>query len=105
MNTFFIAMIIGISAGAIDTLPMLIQKMDRLACISAFIHYFALGIIIPFVHWGIPGWLTGIIVSVLSSIPVMLIVVPKEKKAFLPMLIFSIVLGAAIGFTGTKFIG
>ena len=105
MNNLIAAAIIGIVAGTIDAGPMLIQKMDKMACFSAFVHYFVLGIIIPFVNWGIPGWLTGIMVSVLSSIPVMMIVVPKEKKAFLPMFIFSIILGAAIGWAGAKFIG
>ncbi|MDA3929886.1 MAG: hypothetical protein PF541_13120 [Prolixibacteraceae bacterium] len=104
MNQLLIAILIGLIAGTIDALPMLIQKMDRMACISAFGHYLVLGLIIPFIHWEISGWLTGVIVSVLSSIPVMTMVIPKEKKAFLPMLFSAILLGAAIGWAGAKFI-
>ena len=105
MNNLFIALFIGIVAGIIDVIPMLIQKLDKVSCISAFSHYLVLGLIIPFIHWGIEPWLTGLIVSVLSAIPIMIIVYPKDKKAIIPIAIFSIVLGICIGLAGDKFIG
>lgn len=104
MHNLFIAILIGIVAGAIDALPMVIQKMDKMASLSAFAHYFVLGIIIPFVQWDIAGWLTGLIVALLSAIPVMTMVLPKEKKAFYPMLMSAIFLGAGIGWIGEMFI-
>lgn len=105
MNNLVIALIIGLAAGTIDVIPMLIQKLEKRANISAFIHYFALGVIIPFVDWGIAPWLKGIIISLLIAIPTIIIVYPKDKKAIIPMFVFSIILGAAIGFAGAKFIG
>jgi len=104
MNKFLIALTIGIIAGIIDVIPMIIKKMDKTANLSAFIHYLALGLIIPFVNWGITDWLKGIIISLLTSIPVLIIVMPKDKKAAIPIIAFSIILGAAIGFVGAKFI-
>ncbi len=38
MNDIFIALIIGIVAGIIDVIPMLIQKLDKFANLSAFTH-------------------------------------------------------------------
>lgn len=105
MNPFLIALIIGLSAGIIDAVPMIIQKLDKRATLSAFIHYFALGLIIPFVDWSMQPWLKGVIISVLSSIPIMIIVYPKDKKAIIPMILFSLILGAGIGIAGAKFIG
>lgn len=104
MNNFLTAIVIGTVAGIIDVIPMIIMKLEKTANISAFIHYFVLGIIIPFVHWNINPWITGIIISFLSSVPVMIIVYPADKKSLIPMFVFSIVLGAAIGMTGAKFI-
>ena len=105
MNDFLIAIIIGTVAGLIDVIPMIIMKLEKVANISAFVHYFVLGLIIPFVNWGIEPWLKGIIISFLSALPVMIIVYPKDKKALIPMIVFSLILGAGIGIAGAKFVG
>lgn len=105
MNDLLIAAIIGIIAGLIDVIPMLIMKLERAANISAFTHYFVLGLIIPFVDLGIKSWLTGVIVSFLFALPVMIIVGAKDRKSIPPMILFSILLGAGIGLAGAKFIG
>jgi len=104
MNNIVIALLIGLVAGLIDTIPMVIQKLDKRDTLSAFLHYLALGLIIPFVNWGIAPWLTGIIIAVLTSVPIMIIVYPRDKKAIVPMLVFSLILGAGIGMAGAKFI-
>jgi hypothetical protein len=105
MNDFSIAIIIGLVAGLIDVIPMIIQKLDRSSNISAFIHYFALGLIIPFVNWDLTPWIKGILIAFMTSIPFMVLVFPKDKKAVVPMIIFSLILGAGIGIAGAKFIG
>ncbi|RXQ87173.1 hypothetical protein EO244_16660 [Ancylomarina salipaludis] len=105
MNNFLIAILIGLLAGLIDIIPMIIQKLDKRDTISAFIHYFALGLIIPFVNLGIAPWITGIGIALLTSIPIMIIVYPRDKKAIIPMIVFSLILGAGIGIAGAKFVG
>ncbi len=105
MNNFLVALVIGIVAGIIDVTPMIIQKMDKYANLSAFIHWVVLGLIIPFVAWGITPWLKGLIISELTVIPFLLIVVPKDKKALIPMVTMSAILGAAIGIASNYFIG
>ncbi len=105
MNNILICVLIGLVAGVIDVTPMIITKQDKASNISAFIHYFVLGIIIPYVNWEIAPWLKGIIISLGTAIPFMVFVYPKDKKAMVPMLIFSIVLGAGIGIAGSVFIG
>lgn len=104
MYNFLIAILIGFTAGLIDIVPMIIQKLDKRDIVSAFLHYFALGLIIPFVNWEIAAWLKGIVIALLTSIPIMTIVYPRDKKAIMPMLIFSLILGAGIGLAGAKFI-
>ena len=104
MNNILIAAFIGLVAGALDVIPMIIMKLEKTANISAFVHYFVLGLIIPFVSWEITPWLKGIIISFLCALPVMIIVYPKDKKALIPMIAFSIVLGAGIGLAGAALI-
>ncbi|HBS85113.1 MAG: hypothetical protein A2W91_01370 [Bacteroidetes bacterium GWF2_38_335] len=99
------ALAIGIAAGIIDVVPMIIQKLNRTACASAFMQWVFLGLVIPFVAWNIEPWLKGIIIAELALIPVLIIVSSADKKAIIPMLIFSAILGAGVGFAGDYFIG
>ena len=105
MNNILITIIIGLAAALIDVIPMIIQKLDKVSCISAFIHYFMLGLIIPFVNWELTPWLKGMVISLMMALPVMVIVYSKDKKAIIPMIIFALILGAGIGIAGAKFIG
>jgi len=100
-----IALIIGIVAGLIDVTPMIIQKLDKRANWSAFIHWVVLGLIIPFVHWDIQPWLKGLIIGELTTLPVIIIVFPKERKALVPMILFSAILGIGVAVAGSMFIG
>ena len=104
MNNIFIAILIGLVAGTIDVIPMIIMKFEKSANLSAFVHYFALGLIIPFVDLNLEPWLKGIIISLLFALPIMIIVFPKDKKGIIPIFIFSLILGAGIGLAGAKFI-
>ena len=104
MDDILIAVIIGLVAGTIDVIPMIIMKLEKVASLSAFIHYFVLGIIIPFINWDLSPWLTGMIISFLSALPIMILVFPKDKKSIVPIFLFSLALGAGIGLAGAKFI-
>lgn len=105
MTEILIALTIGVVAGIIDVIPMVIQKLDKSAIWSAFIHWVVLGLIIPFVAWDIQPWLKGLIIGELTAIPIMIIVFPKDKTALIPMSIFSAVLGIVVAIAGSRVIG
>ncbi len=105
MNDILIALVIGIAAGIIDVTPMIIQKTDKYANLSAFVHWVVLGLIIPFVSWNITPWLKGLIIAELFAIPVLLMVAPKDKKAIIPITVMSAVLGVVVAIAGNVFIG
>ena len=104
MNNILIALTIGIIAGTIDVIPMIIQKLDKFANASAFVHWVVLGLIIPFVDWNIQAWLTGLIIGLISAVPVIIIVYKYDKKAIIPILIMSAILGIGVGWAGGYFI-
>jgi hypothetical protein len=104
MEKFLIALGIGVAAGIVDVTPMIIQKLDKTANWSAFVHWVVLGLIIPFVEWGFQPWLKGLIIGLLATLPVMIIVSPKDKKALIPMILFSACLGVGVGVAGSIFI-
>ena len=98
MNDVVSSLLLGVIAGIIDIIPMIIQKMDRNACLSAFFHWVALGLIIPFIAWNIAPWLKGLIVAELTAIPIIFLVASKDKNAIIPIIIMSAILGIGIGF-------
>lgn len=98
MNSLLISAVIGIAAGVIDCIPMIIQKLDKRSIVSAFLQYFFISIVIvhidlPFVSW----WLEGGLIALALSVPVIIIVSGKDKKAAPAIAVMSIVLGSIIG--------
>ncbi len=102
MKTFLFALLSGIVAGGIDILPMVLRKMDKYSIISAFVHWSILGIIMPYVNWNFHPCIKGLLISVLTAIPVIIIVAKDDIKAVIPIFISSIVLGAILGFVSSK---
>ena len=104
MDTLLLSAIIGIIAGLIDIIPMIIQKLDKRATISAFLQYFFVSIIIvnidlPHIVW----WLQGGLISVALTLPVVFIVSTSDKKAIPIILMMSAILGTLIGIAGHYF--
>jgi len=100
MPDILIALMIGLLAGTIDIIPMILKKMYPFAILSTFILWLVAGIIIPFIDWGTPSWLTGALAGLMLSLPSVLIVWPRVKKMIIPMLITHVILGIGLGLMG-----
>jgi hypothetical protein len=101
MDRLLLSVIIGFVAGIADIIPMIVQKLDRRAIVSAFLQYFFVSIIIvninlPHVAW----WLQGGLISVAFALPVVLIISAKDRKSIPVILTMSVVLGTLIGIVG-----
>jgi hypothetical protein len=97
-------MIIGLAAGVIDIIPMLIQKLEKKATISAFLQYFFVSIVIVNINLpGIAWWLQGGIISLALALPVLIIVSGNDKKAIPIIASMSLILGTLISFAGHYF--
>ncbi len=103
MHKLLISLLIGIVAGIIDVIPMIIQKIDKHANISAFVHWVILGIIISYIKIPFAPWLKGLIIAELSALPIVILVAKDDIKSIIPILIMSAILGILVGITTTKF--
>jgi hypothetical protein len=104
MKRYYFALIIGVIAGIIDVTPMIIQNLSFSACLSAFVHWVVLGLIIPFVDWPMKPWLKGLIIAELSAIPILIIVIPQQPASIIPITVFSALLGMGVGSAGARFV-
>jgi hypothetical protein len=101
MKSLIISVLIGLFIGTLDVIPMVIQKLNKRACLSAFLQYFFVSIIIVNINIPvIPWWLEGALISSTLSLPVIVIISEKDKKAVPIILGMSVVLGTIIGIAG-----
>jgi hypothetical protein len=101
MDTLLLSVLIGIVAGIVDIIPMIVQKLDRRSIISAFLQYFFVSIVIvninlPHVTW----WLQGGLISAAFALPVVLILPAKDKKSIPVILTMAVIFGTLIGIAG-----
>jgi hypothetical protein len=97
MRIWFVSVGIALVFGIIDILPMMIQKLEKKAVLSAFLQYFFVSIVIVNIDLpGIAWWLEGGLVSFALSLPVILIVSGSDRKAVPVIASMSLVLGTLI---------
>jgi hypothetical protein len=100
VNPILFGIIAGLVFGAADVALMIPMKHpDKgTAMLGAFASRFAIGFIIGVTRMPVPGWLRGIIIGVLISIPDAII-----TKAYIPILATGIIGGAIIGALSGKY--
>jgi hypothetical protein len=94
MSRIKTGVIAGLAFGVIDIIPMFFMNIpDRtLAIAGAFINRFAIGFIIPNTTLPFPGWVTGLLIGFLLSLPDAII-----TGLYGPILGFGIIGGIVIG--------
>ena len=90
-----VGLIAGVAFGVIDIIPMLFMDLPNrnVAMAGAFTSRFAIGFLIPNTTLPFAGWVNGLIISLLMSIPDAII-----TGAFGPILGFGAIGGIVIGF-------
>jgi hypothetical protein len=101
MDKLLLSALIGVGAGIIDIIPMIIQKLDKRATISAFLQYCFVAIIsvkidLPYIGW----WLQGGLISVAFALPVVVLISAQDKKAVPIILTMAAILGILISVAG-----
>ena len=94
MSPVLFGIIAGLIFGAVDVALMIPMAHPNkgVAMLGAFFSRFAIGFLIGVTRMPVPGWLRGIIVGLLISIPDAII-----TKAYAPILAVGVIGGAIIG--------
>ena len=103
MQKIYISLLIGCFAGLLDIIPMLIQKLDWHATLSAFIQWLVLGLLIAHIEFKLPAWLKGLLVAELCALPIVVLVAQNDLVSVLPILIMSALLGSLTGYLTARF--
>lgn len=98
MNRVTFGIVAGLVFGIVDVLLMIPLSLPdkKTAMLGAFLSRFAIGFLIPVTYIGLPGWVRGMLVGALVSLPDAVI-----TKAYAPIIIVGLVGGALIGQAAT----
>jgi hypothetical protein len=97
MKKVIIGLLLGVVAGIIDVIPMVIQKLTWDANVSAFSMWVIIGIIISTSDLKINSILKGILISFLVLFPTAVLIGWKEPKSLIPIALMTIILGGLLG--------
>lgn len=97
MNRFLFALLTGCIAAGLDSLPMVIQKMNRMSILSACAQCVVVALLIFHASAPMPDALLGAAVSFLCAVPVVIMIATSEPKAVIPVMAMQTVLGLLDG--------
>jgi hypothetical protein len=101
MDKLLLSVIIGLVAGIVDIIPMIMKKLPKHSTISAFIYYFFISIVIVNIDLPhIPWWLEGGLIAFALMIPTLILIGHSDKKAVPIVAANSIIIGTLIGIAG-----
>ncbi len=103
MGKLLLVLIIGIIAGIVDIIPMILQKLDKYSIISAFVQWIVVAFVITHIQIGVDGWLKGLIIAILMALPVVILVMKTDAKSVVPILVMCAILGSLVGFLCDKY--
>jgi hypothetical protein len=103
MKKINLGIILGILAGVIDIIPMLLQKLSLDANLSAFCLWIISGFLISTTNLKINSILKGIVISFLVLIPSAFIIGWNEPISLLPIAVMTLILGSLLGYLIDKF--
>lgn len=98
MRTILIGIFLGIAAGIIDVIPMIIKKLTWDANISAFLMWVIVGFFIATIDLNMNPILKGILIALLVLAPCAILIGWKEPKSLIPILSMTLILGGLLGF-------
>ncbi len=104
MDKLIKSLLLGTAAGIIDVIPMVLQGLSWQANVSAMIHWIGLSVIITYARLPLSGWLSGIILGLLTGIPLAVLATETVATAWIPITISSILLGGLLGLMSERLI-
>jgi hypothetical protein len=99
-----IGLLLGVVAGIIDLIPMVLQNLTWDANLSAFFLWLVVGFMTATSNLKLLGFVKGIIIALLCLLPSLFIIGWNDPMSLLPILAMTIILGALLGFTYSKII-
>ena len=100
-----VGLLLGVVAGALDVIPMLLQGLTWDANLSAFFLWVISGFMLSTSNLAIHPVLKGIIIPFICLLPSTFIIGWNDPFSLFPIAIMTLILGALLGYAYNKFTG
>ena len=104
MDKFFIGFGIGLGAALIDVVLTYKYEDNKYTLAAIAFHWLVVGVLMPFIDFGTAVWVKGLLVGLFLAVPSMIMEIPKDPKAIIPMILFSPIMGIIIAVLCDKLI-
>jgi hypothetical protein len=94
--------LLGLIAGIIDVIPMLIQKLSWDANLSALSMWIIVGFFVSTIELRINSVIKGILIAFLVLFPSAILIGFKEPMSLFPISIMTLILGGLLGYSISK---
>ena len=102
MKKIKIGLLLGIVAGIIDVIPMIMQNLTWDANISAFTMWIVVGFLIATIDLNINSIIKGILTAFLVLLPTAILIGWQDPVSLIPIIIMTTILGGLLGFSINK---
>jgi len=99
MQKIKIGLLLGMVAGIIDVIPMLMQNLTWDANLSVFAMWIVVGFLISTSDLKINSIIKGILTAFLVLVPTAILIGWKEPVSLIPVTIMTTILGGLLGFS------
>lgn len=103
LKKVLIGALLGLGAGIIDLIPMLINHLGKVAILSALSMWIVVGIFTSTVELKMNAIVKGIFVSLLTLLPCAILIGFESYAHLLPIISMTLILGGLLGFVIGKF--
>ena len=101
-NNIGLGLLIGVIAGILDVIPMVLQGLTWDANISAFSLWVVSGFMLATSNLKLQPVLKGIVIAFLCLLPSVFIIGWNDPFSLMPIGIMTLILGALLGFSYSK---
>ncbi|MDH6312497.1 glycopeptide antibiotics resistance protein [Parabacteroides sp. PFB2-10] len=97
-----IGILLGMAAGILDVIPMVVQHLTWDANLSAFTMWVVVGFLIATIDLNIHPIAKGILIAFLALLPSAILIGWQEPISLIPITIMTTILGGLLGFSIEK---
>jgi len=98
-----VSMIIGLIAGVIDLIPLVMVRVPLLNMVSILTFWIVTSYFVAHVSLFKNALLNGLVMSTINMLPLVIIIYTINPKDFFPMLSMALILGPLVGFLNNRF--
>lgn len=97
-------LLLGLAAGILNAIPMAFLDFHWQAVAAVLLHWLGLGIVIAYARMPLESWATGMLIAMLTTLPLGVLLHPGDALGVLQVLGIALVLGGLLGYTAERLV-